>query len=108
VAGFASAALAARMRARLDRSADLSIRIFAPGETGGEETAVSEPALADPRELAAHAFAGMCARETELELFEGEIGPEARAELALAHYVTAHDHVFEKRDDLWLELERLC
>lgn len=99
VAGFVSESAAGKLR---EMSRELDVRLF-----GSAGDAVSHAEPVSRRAGRFHAFAGHDARVEELACFEGEVGPEAFAELRAAVYVSAFDPEWGRQGLLWNELMRV-
>jgi len=96
VLGFAPAALAERLRARLEP--DLWVRSFAAREAGGERIVVAE------RGDEPFLFAGYGAGPDELEIFADWLAPDALAELIETQLVWVVEPHWNRDDRLWQRL----
>ena len=92
--GFCRAADARKLRG-------LRVRCFARGGPGRAGVAVTRKAGR------ARVLAGHNAFESELELFRGEVGERALAQLAESVYWSAWDPVWGREEVLWRELARV-
>jgi len=101
VCGFATQRVARSLASYDGSDARIVVATFRRGSRGGARLAVSR------RGSAAHAFAGYCAFEEELECFAPCVSTEALRALERSTYVSALDLEWGREARLWSELARV-